>query len=204
MENRIVTVIGGARSGKSTFAQNLAEKLDKTTVYIATAHNKDGEMTERILKHQESRPTTWKTVEAPYDLATAIRESGSEVEVIVVDCVTLFLSNLLLSGLGDLGTEDDPQLPPHLEQDLLVSVKEVVRAAQDVSALVIFVSNEVGWGIVPLYHSARVYRDVVGRTNQLLAAASSKVFHVQAGIPIELKSQEVSIDQLCEELKHGR
>lgn len=204
MENRIITVIGGARSGKSSFAQSLAEKLDGTTVYIATAHNKDGEMAERILKHQESRPSTWKTVEAPYDLATAIRESGSETQVILVDCVTLFLSNLLLRGLGDLGTEDDPQLPLSLEHDLLEATKEVVLAAQESSALVIFVSNEVGGGIVPLYHSARMYRDVVGRANQILAAASSKVFHVQAGIAFELKSLEVSVDQLCEELEHGR
>lgn len=204
MESKIITVLGGARSGKSTFAQELVEKLARPTVYIATAQNKDEEMAERILQHQAARPKTWRTIEAPYDLAAAIEENSSKDTVILVDCVTLFLSNLLLRNLGDLGTEDNPRLPQSLEVELLKAMGEVVLAAQSSASLVVFVSNEIGSGVVPLYHSARMYRDIVGKANQLLARYSQKVFYVYGGIPLDLKSLGVSLDQICEELNHAR
>lgn len=203
MRGQIITVLGGARSGKSTFAERLARKLDQPTAYIATAQNRDGEMGERILKHQASRPETWETVEEPYELATAITRASLTNKVILVDCITLFLSNLLLQGLGDLDSNDNPPLPQSLERDLLQRMDEVIQAALVCPSLVIFVANEVGQGIVPLYRSARVFRDVAGRANQLLAKHSSKVFHVRAGIATELKSLEVSLEDICQELSYG-
>lgn len=204
MQNRIIAVIGGARSGKSTFAEELAKKMQRPTIYIATAQNRDAEMADRIAKHRASRPSTWQTVEAPFDLKTAIFERGAQAEVLLIDCLTLYISNLLLERLGDLSDQDDPRIAPEEEQIILEKVKSVLEAAKRFSGTVIFVSNEVGWGIVPLYHSARVYRDVVGRANQLLAAASDRVFFLQAGIALELKALAVSIDQVCEELHHER
>ena len=197
MQNRIIAVIGGARSGKSTFAEELAKKMQRPTLYIATAQNRDAEMADRIAKHRASRPSTWQTVEAPLDLETAILESGDQAEVLLVDCLTLYISNLLLERLGDLSDQDDPRIPPEEEQVILEKVKSVLKAAKRVSGTIIFVSNEVGWGIVPLYHSARAYRDVVGRANQLLAAAA-------AGMALELKALAVSVDHVCTELDHGR
>ena len=199
MSRGIIAVFGGARSGKSSFAQELAEQLGKSTIYIATAQNKDEEMAERIAKHQATRPETWETVEATHNLAQAIRSCAEQAEVILVDCVSVYLSNLLLKSFGDLGMDEDPQLPPSLEVEILAEIIEVIEVAQDTKATVIFVSNEVGLGIVPLYHSARLYRDVAGRTNQLLAKAAKKAFYVLAGIPLDLKSLAVSIVDVCEE-----
>ena len=119
MSMGMIAVFGGARSGKSHFAQELAEKLRKSTVYIATAQNKDGEMAERIAKHQATRPKSWETVEAPYQLAKAIDICAQRAEVILVDCVSVYLSNLLLKGFGDIGTEEDPQLPLNLDSEIL-------------------------------------------------------------------------------------
>lgn len=204
MQNRIIAVIGGARSGKSTFAEELAKKMQRPTLYIATAQNRDAEMADRIAKHRASRPSTWQTVEAPLDLETAILESGDQAEVLLVDCLTLYISNLLLERLGDLSDQDDPRIPPEEEQVILEKVKSVLKAAKRVSGTIIFVSNEVGWGIVPLYHSARAYRDVVGRANQLLAAAADRVYFVQAGMALELKALAVSVDHVCTELDHWR
>ena len=160
-------------------------------------------MAERIAKHQATRPETWQTVEAPYNLAQAIRSCAEQAEVIVVDCVSVYLSNILLRSVGDLGEDDDPQLPPNLESEILAEMSSVIQAAHDVKATVIFVSNEVGLGIVPLYHSARLYRDVAGRTNQLLAQAAKKAFYVIAGIRLDLKLLGVSVEEVCEGWEHG-
>jgi len=203
MSRGIIAVFGGARSGKSSFAQELAEQLGKPTIYIATAQNKDKEMAERIAKHQATRPEAWETVEATHNLAETIGVCAEQAEVILVDCVSVYLSNLLLRNLGDLGTDEDPQLPPNLESEILAEMIEVIEVAQDTKATVIFVSNEVGLGIVPLYQLARLYRDVAGRTNQLLAKAAKKAFYVLAGISLDLKSLAVSIEDVCEEWEHG-
>lgn len=204
MKKGIIAVLGGARSGKSSFAQEIAQKLGKSTIYIATAQNKDEEMAERIAKHRATRPQTWETLEAPYNLVQAIREGAARAEVILVDCLSVYISNLLLKGFGDLGTDDDPKLPPNLEAELLGEIEEVLQVAQGASATVIFVSNEVGQGIVPLYQSARLYRDVAGRANQSLAKVATKVFYVQAGIPMELKSLAISPEKVCEDWEYGR
>lgn len=203
MSRGIIAVFGGARSGKSSFAQELAEQLGKSTIYIATAQNKDKEMAERIAKHQATRPKSWETVEATHNLAEAICSCAEQAEVILVDCVSVYLSNLLLKRFGDLGTDEDPQLPPNLESEILAEMIEVIEVAQDANVTVIFVANDVGLGIVPLYHSARLYRDVAGRTNQLLAKAAKKAFYVLAGIPLDLKSLAASIEDVCEEWEHG-
>lgn len=200
MSEGLVFITGGARSGKSSFAEQLARGLNKTTTYIATAQVLDREMENRIQKHKERRPSTWKTLEAPYALPRAILDCKDQAEVLLIDCLTLFLSNLLTKQIGQLGVEDNPVIPEELETLLLAKVEELIDAIHQFSKTVILVSNEVGSGIVPLYHSARAYRDVVGRANQRLAAVAHRAFLVVAGLPMELKKREPTILQVVQEL----
>lgn len=229
----IVLVTGGARSGKSSFAEQLALKLaelikrrqaDQASVgsetspnsqaslasdvsqreradkvngfaqaaptvsatgwYIATAEAGDGEMSERIALHiarRESLLPSWQTIEEPFDVAGALRRIAAlnEPTVVLVDCLTLWLTNWLLRT-----EHDDPH--SHIEREL----EEMLLAAESINGYVLFVTNEVGDGIVPEYPLGRLYRDEAGWMNQRTAARSDKVFLVTAGIPIELKSEQ--------------
>lgn len=194
MDTGIVLVVGGARSGKSSFAQELVHHVNGRTVYIATAEPRDDEMEQRIAKHQKDRPKSWATVEAPLDLDKAIQSQGDTADVLLVDCLTLFVSNLLTDGLQTLGTEDNPQFAEETETRVRREVDKVVAAAQHVQALVVFVSNEVGQGLVPPYNLGRLYRDIAGWTNQAVARASDRVYWVQSGIAVELKQHAVTPD----------
>ncbi len=185
-------MVGGARSGKSTFAQELVQQLDCRTAYIATAQPRDGEMVQRIAKHQAERPKHWVTVEEPLSLAEAIISHGERVDVLLVDCLTLFVSNVLTAGMDMLGTEDNPEFASETEVRVREAVGQVVDAAQRVPAVVVFVSNEVGQGLVPPYNLGRLYRDIAGWANQAVARVSDQVYWVQAGIAVELKQHAVS------------
>jgi len=132
---KLIFVLGGARSGKSSFAQELARNIGSQVAYIATAQAKDEEMRQRIIKHQASRPSSWQTIEETHRLEKAIREHGEKAEVIIVDCLTLWISNLLLDGNTD--------------EFILRQAGNLVRAAKLISAGTILVANEVGLGLVP-------------------------------------------------------
>jgi adenosylcobinamide kinase/adenosylcobinamide-phosphate guanylyltransferase len=172
--DKLILVLGGARSGKSNFAQELARNFGSQVVYIATAQAKDEEMRQRIIKHQASRPSSWHTIEETHRLEKAIREHGEKAEVIIVDCLTLWISNLLLDGSPD--------------EIILRQAENLVRAAKLISAGTILVANEVGLGLVPDNALGRIYRDVAGRVNQLVASQADKVYFVVAGLALELKS----------------
>lgn len=168
---KITLVLGGARSGKSSFAQRLAEETDGGLVYIATAQAFDTEMADRIARHQSDRCSRWQTVECPLDIADAIAEHQRDGGPILIDCLTLWLNNLML------GDHDIAEALSCLEYTLKMS-----------TSAVILVSNEVGQGIVPDNALARRFRDEAGWLNQAIARAADEVWFVTAGLPQRLKS----------------
>jgi adenosylcobinamide kinase/adenosylcobinamide-phosphate guanylyltransferase len=169
----LTLVLGGARSGKSAFAQAAAEALAAETggrlVMLATAQAFDSEMAERIARHQKDRGPAWTTLEAPLDIASALEPLGAN-DIVVVDCLTLWLSNLMLA-----------------ERDLATAVAGLVEAAGRFPGALWLVSNEVGFGIVPDNALARRFRDEAGRLHQALAQAADAVTLVVAGLTLRLK-----------------
>jgi adenosylcobinamide kinase/adenosylcobinamide-phosphate guanylyltransferase len=163
-------VIGGARSGKSRHAQLRAEASGLAPVYIATAQAFDGEMTERIARHRAERDARWQTVEAPLDLPEAVVREAGAGRVLLVDCLTLWLSNLMLA-----------------ERDIAGALDDLERAVAGAAGLVILVSNEVGQGIVPDNALARRFRDEAGWANQRMAACCDEAVLVCAGLAVRLK-----------------
>lgn len=164
-------VLGGARSGKSRYAQARAETLDGDLVFIATAQAFDDEMTDRIIRHQADRGARWRTVEAPLDLADAVRAEALPGRVLLVDCLTLWASNLMFA-----------------EREIDKEIRNLVTALGGSKAVaVILVANEVGLGIVPDNALARRFRDVAGSINQAVAKASSEACFIAAGLSLRLK-----------------
>jgi adenosyl cobinamide kinase/adenosyl cobinamide phosphate guanylyltransferase len=173
MSGRLVLVTGGARSGKSRFAEERLTALAPGGPwrYVATAEALDDEMRARIAHHRARRGEPWRTVEAPRALADAVR---APVEAaVLVDCITIWLSNLMLDGASD--------------DALLAAADELAAAARVAGVPVVFVTNEVGGGIVPIDPLARRFRDVAGWVNQRLASACDEVFLVAAGLPLKLR-----------------
>jgi adenosylcobinamide kinase / adenosylcobinamide-phosphate guanylyltransferase len=168
---RKILVLGGARSGKSAFAERLAEECGEPVVYVATATVTDDEMAERIARHRAQRPSGWHTLEAPVDVAAQLRGSLLEATTLLVEDLTLLLSNLM----ADDATTAEAQA--HQEVTDLLQLE----------AHVILVSNEVGMGIVPEYPLGRMFRDALGRINQAAAAACGEVYLLVAGLPLRLK-----------------
>jgi len=166
--SRVTLVLGGARSGKSRYAEGLSATYGPKT-YIATAQPLDDEMRQRIADHQARRGEGWVTVEAPRDLAGAL--DAVTAGFVLVDCVTLWLSNLLLQ-----------------DRDLAAEVEALCRVLERIPARVVLVSNEVGLGIVPDNAMARRFRDAQGLANQRLAVVADEVVFVAAGLPLTLKS----------------
>jgi adenosylcobinamide kinase/adenosylcobinamide-phosphate guanylyltransferase len=177
---KLTLVLGAARSGKSTFAEKLAGQSGERTLYVATAQALDEEMRARIRKHRERRPAHWRTLEASRRVGQAIRDTARCDEVILLDCLTLLVSNAVLESGDDTSLEDaQPRVDAEID-DLL----DVLRAH---TAPVIVVSNEVGMGGVPVYPLGRVYQDLLGWANQRFAAGADQVYMVVAGLPIEIK-----------------
>ncbi len=181
----VVLVTGGARSGKSTFAERYASRLGSGGMYIATAQVYEEEMRTRVRRHLERRERSdfdWETVEEPYHLCDAL--NASDHPIILVDCLTLWLSNWLLF----YEKEADP------ESRVLLKVEELIRTLSERPGTILLVTNEVGDGIVPEYKLGRQFRDLAGVMNQRIARISQQVILVTAGIPIELKSREFKLD----------
>jgi adenosylcobinamide kinase/adenosylcobinamide-phosphate guanylyltransferase len=176
-------VFGGARSGKSAYAEQLAAASGKEVVYIATARAGDGEMAVRIAHHQRQRPAVWTTVEEPLALAAALRQWCAPHRLVLVDCLTLWLSNLMFEGGTEYPDVGEITLPErfHTERAALLAVLE--QAAGDI----VLVSNEVGMGIVPYGAVSRAFTDEAGRLNQAVAAACGRAVFVAAGLPLVLK-----------------
>ena len=183
---KIILITGGARSGKSSFAEKLALKLGGgQAAYIATAQIFDKEMDFRINLHKARRGDNWQTFEAPFAAEEKILAAGKSFNAILFDCVTIYISNFLCAA-----NLDDEKF---LYDNLRGLIQKLIDAAKNSEATTIFVTNEVGGGIVPENKLARRFRDLAGLANQMLAAQADKVFLTVAGIAIDIKKLEEAI-----------
>jgi len=178
----LILVLGGARSGKSAFAQELArERGGRQVLFVATAEAGDEEMRSRIEGHRRKRPAGWRTVEAPRYVGEAIFGAVDGAKVILVDCLTLLVSNAILS----LGEAPDPSAA---EAAVMAEVEGLIEVRDQKTAALIVVSNEVGMGLVPTSPLGRLYRDLLGRANQVLAARADRVYWMVAGLPVDVSA----------------
>jgi adenosylcobinamide kinase/adenosylcobinamide-phosphate guanylyltransferase len=173
-------ILGGARSGKSSYAQELAGRLGRRVLYVATAEALDDEMRSRIEAHKRSRPSTWATIEAPRDVAEAIRSKTGDAEVVVIDCLTLLVANLM-GGEDEIGQWRDR---------VAAEVERLIALVDMIPSHFIIVSNEVGLGVVPANPLARAYRDILGEANQMIAGRADEVCFMVAGIPVPIKKKD--------------
>jgi adenosylcobinamide kinase / adenosylcobinamide-phosphate guanylyltransferase len=185
MLGKIVLVTGGARSGKSRFAEEYALACGGTVEYIATAEAGDDEMRARVKLHQQRRPAAWRTVEAPFNALIAMKEAVSRADVVLFDCLTIYISNLLL-GPG-MPTEAGTRT-----ESILTHWEQVLAIAAGGSAVVIIVTNEVGSGIVPDNALGREYRDLAGLANQQAAFAAAEVYLTLCGLAVDVKKLAVN------------
>ena len=169
---KIILVTGAARSGKSDYAERRAGEIGKRRVYIATAEGKDEEMAQRIADHKRRRGRNWITIEEPLEIAAALIAQTGKIDCALVDCLTLWISNLLALGDSEYAMEKTAQL---------------LESLRNLDFSTVFVSNEVGWGIVPDNPLARKFRDLAGWTNQRVANVADEVILMIAGVPMTVK-----------------
>lgn len=178
--SEITLILGGARSGKSAYAQKLAEASGKSVTFLATAEAFDDEMIARIQKHKSERPKHWQTLEITRDISPHIKEIKSEV--VILDCITLLLSNLMMQFV-----KDDLVHDLHFTKAMEDEINQLIPAIRESKRDWIIISNEVGLGLVPPYQMGRVYRDGLGWANQVLVKEADSVLLMVAGIPMVVK-----------------
>ena len=184
--NRNILILGGARSGKSTYAQRMAEEVAGKVIFVATAEALDVDMRARIEKHKAERPSSWRTIEASIGVASALDGELSGVAVVLIDDITLLVSNILL-GDGRGFSEPDSIDAESVESKVVTEMQALVDLMSFSDARFLIVSNELGLGVVPENRLARLYRDILGRANQLLAQHVDEVCLMVAGIPVKVK-----------------
>ena len=177
-----ILITGGARSGKSKYAQELAGKLDNKVLFVATAEALDEEMSVRITEHRKTRPLEWQTLEATCDIGNQIRKNISGANVVIIDCITLLLNNIF--SIEYRNNEVQASVIVAKINNETINLRNQIF---EIPAIFIIVTNEVGSGIVPDNGMARLYRDLLGKTNQLLAEQAEEVFLMVAGIPLKIK-----------------
>lgn len=182
MAKRLIFLLGGARSGKSTYAENWAQQHGTNVLFVATAQGFDDEMRERITHHRNSRPSHWHTLEAPLNVGAAIKQKLNEAafDTVLLDCITLLTSNVLLT-LSENSTE------AQVNRAVLAETDAILAAYSNTDAAWLIVSNEVGMGVIPPTKLGRLYRDALGRANQRIAHAADEVLLLVAGLPWTLK-----------------
>jgi adenosylcobinamide kinase/adenosylcobinamide-phosphate guanylyltransferase len=181
---KAILIIGGARSGKSYFAQELARKLGGQVLFVATAEAGDQEMRQRFEEHRKGRPPNWRTLEATCHVGLRIEQEVGNAQVVIADCITLLLSNIL-SRHSDQALEQIEESV--LEGQVAAEINELVECMKKVDASFIIVSNEVGLGLVPASRVGRLYRDLLGKANQMLAQCVDEVYLMAAGLPVKIK-----------------
>lgn len=177
---KLTLILGGARSGKSSYAQSLAEKTGKSVTFIATAEALDDEMSTRIQKHRAERPPDWETLEIPFGISSHVQQI--KTEVVILDCITLLVSNVLLQFVKDDLVDEGP-----FEQAIKKEIDKFIASIRTGKQEWIIISNEVGLGLVPPYQMGRFYRDWLGWANQQLARTANNVILMVAGIPTVIK-----------------
>jgi adenosylcobinamide kinase/adenosylcobinamide-phosphate guanylyltransferase len=170
---RIIFITGGARSGKSRFAEELAQRFSGPKAYLATAQALDEEMAERIRRHRENRSRDWQTLEEPIKVAGSIEEEGHRFNLILLDCLTLWVSNLMMAGWG--------------ETKILEEANRLLDSCRQAKGSLILVGNEVGMGIVPENAQARLFRDLSGFIQQKVAREADEVYFMVSGLPVKIK-----------------
>ena len=182
MKHSLTLILGGARSGKSTHALSLAQAYGGRVLYIATAAAGDEEMAERIATHKSERPPDWVTLEVQQEIGAAVRKLEAHYEAVILDCMTLLVSNLLFSVPEPLS---ESAVWERIDKEL----DGILEAVKSTRAAWLVVSNEVGLGLVPENKLGRLYRDLLGRANQRLAQAADEVILMVAGVPLTVKKQ---------------
>ena len=181
---RTMLITGGARSGKSHYAQQLAAKTGKEVLFVATAEAGDEEMRQRIKAHQLSRPSAWATLEVTTNVGNQILKRADRAGIIIVDCITMLVSNFF-NRHADYTTEQiDAALT---EKEVTREIDGLIKCSKNLDADFIFVTNEVGMGLVPANQIDRLYRDLLGKANRLLAEQVDEVYLMVAGLPVKIK-----------------
>lgn len=192
MNSKIILVTGGARSGKSLFAEQYIAACPGRHGYIATAQAQDDEMASRIAAHQQRRSTDWQTFEIPWGISDALDSIWQQTDVVLLDCLTLYFSNYLF--------EHEQETDAAVIEGALAEMTVILdKTEMQRGKTLVLVTNEIGCGIVPMGRISRVYRDLIGSINQLAAQRSQKVYLTVSGITMEIKSQMVKLPVLGEE-----
>jgi adenosylcobinamide kinase/adenosylcobinamide-phosphate guanylyltransferase len=178
-----ILIIGGAGSGKSYFAQELAPKLGEPVLFVATAVAGDEEMRKRIEEHRRKRPA-WSTLEVTTKVGKKIVKKIGGAQVVIVDCITLLVNNIFSQYSDQTGEQIDT---PLIEKRLTAEIDELIECITQVDASFIIVTNEVGLGLVPANRLGRLYRDLLAKVNQMLAQAADEVYLMVAGLPVPIK-----------------
>ncbi len=170
---RLILATGGSRSGKSRFACDLASGIGGTIVFLATCVPEDDEMRTRVEEHKKRRPVEWLTIEEPYDPLRILNDLSGNADVVILDCLTLLISNLLAKDLKD--------------SQITARISSIAAEGKSSPFVLIVVSNEVGCGVVPANRLARHFRDIAGISNQIMAKNADEVYHLVCGIPTRIK-----------------
>ena len=173
---KLIFITGGARSGKSSFGVKMAKSIKKRKVFIATCIPEDEEMKKRVALHRKNRPSSWKTIEVRKELLSVLEEETKSDIVIVIDCLTLFISSLLMEKVRESIIKNE--------------IKKIVKVIKQGKAMVIVISNELGSGLIPENKLGRVFRDIVGFCNQIAAAGAREVYFAVSGISMQIKGEE--------------
>ena len=188
--SKIILVTGGARSGKSKFAEELIKKRANNTVYIATCEPFDDELKSRVQKHRESRPSSWETYEIYDKVHSKIDEIAKSNQTVLLDCITLMVNNLMFHqdniDFEHISSEQIDKIEEYIQQEF----KQLIEEIRKTDLYVVFVTNEIGMSIVAANKLSRIYTDIVGRINQLVAAKSDEVYFVVSGIPMQIKGEQ--------------
>ena len=203
MSKSFILILGGARSGKSRFALQMAERLGGEVLFVATGQPLDEEMASRIEEHKRVRPKSWRTLEISVNVGQRLETEMGDAEVVLLDCLTLLVSNIILSPSLPLSLRAERSNLLALransvknlekinfsaaEKQVMAEIKELIECIDRHEGIFIVVSNEVGLGLVPENKLGRVYRDLLGRANQLLAQHADEVYFMAAGIPAKIK-----------------
>jgi adenosylcobinamide kinase/adenosylcobinamide-phosphate guanylyltransferase len=192
MAKELTLVLGGARSGKSAFALRLARQAGGRVLYVATAWPGDEEMRWRVARHRRARPSAWRLLEEPLAVAQALAPLLDDTDIVLIDCLTIWVSNLLLSALpGDIvrGAVEATAAERVVDE----AIDALLQSYRNGTASFIVVSNEVGLGLVPEHPLGRLFRDALGRANQRVAAQADKVYLLVAGMAVDVKTLAVSL-----------